>query len=426
MSDLLVIADDLTGATETGAQFARIGLSVEVTVRRGGSIDAGGGPRVLVADTESRHLPPRQAGLRVLNAARRGVWTGVDRFYKKTDSTLRGNIGIELEALMRATGTRRLPFVPAYPQAGRTTSEGRHYVDGVPLAQTSFAADPLAPVRWSDIPEIIGRQTPVPVQVVDRGLLDAPELETDSPQCICVFDAQEPADLDRIASAVERWGMLDRCAGAAGFAQRVAERMFETGTAVEASSPRAPLLAVNGSLHERALAQVRCAMEAGMAALRLTPEAVFADDPSAAAAGTVGTASNALRDGRSVLLYTVSEAGGRRGYEEYAAGHGVTDPARAVARALGALARAVVGESPELHTLAAFGGETAITVLRVLGLDRLRPLRERWPSVVESSVVRDGREMIFITKGGGLGPTDLLLRLIEICGREGDAPCASE
>lgn len=425
MSDLLAIADDLTGATETGAQFARMGLSVEVTVRRGANIDASGGPRVLVADTESRHLPPEEAGERVLGLTRRAFGQGVGCFYKKTDSTLRGNIGTELEALMRATGRRRLPFVPAYPQTGRTTREGRHYVDGAPLAQTSFASDPLARVHYSSIPEIIGRQTPVPVQVVGRELLDAPQLETDSPQCICVFDAEEPEDLDRIACAVERWGMLSCCAGAAGFARCVAERMFETRTTTETSSPRPPLLAVNGSLHERALAQVRCGMQADLVACRLTPEVVFADEPPSAAGEAVRAASSALAEGRCVLLYTVSEAGGRRRYEEYAAEHGVTDPARAVARALGAVARAVVEESAELRTLAAFGGETAIALLRALGLDRLRPLRERWPSVVESSVVRDGRGMTFITKGGGLGPTDLLPRLIDVCKREGEAPCAS-
>jgi len=103
----------------------------------------------------------------------------------------------------------------------------------------------------------------------------------------------------------------------------------------------------------------------------------------------------------------------------------VADPARVVARVLGAIMRAVVKEAPDLRTIAAFGGETAITLLRALGLSRLCPLREHWPSVVESSVVRGGRETTFITKGGGLGPTDLLPRLIEICREEGDAPCAS-
>ena len=37
-------------------------------------------------------------------------------FYKKTDSTLRGNIGSEIAALMDACKMERLPFIPAYPK----------------------------------------------------------------------------------------------------------------------------------------------------------------------------------------------------------------------------------------------------------------------------------------------------------------------
>ncbi len=52
---------------------------------------------------------------------------------KKIDSTLRGNPGGELEAMMAAQGCRMAVVAPAYPAAGRHTRDGRCYVHGVPL-----------------------------------------------------------------------------------------------------------------------------------------------------------------------------------------------------------------------------------------------------------------------------------------------------
>ena len=58
---------------------------------------------------------------------------GIPHIYKKTDSALRGNIGAELEAMMQASGEEQLPFVPAFPQIGRTTVNGTHFIEGVPV-----------------------------------------------------------------------------------------------------------------------------------------------------------------------------------------------------------------------------------------------------------------------------------------------------
>ena len=54
---LLVIADDLTGASETGVHFAETGLATEVFVDIEHACDPpGSAAQVCVVDTESRHL----------------------------------------------------------------------------------------------------------------------------------------------------------------------------------------------------------------------------------------------------------------------------------------------------------------------------------------------------------------------------------
>src|SRR5262245_10463373 len=142
---LLVIADDLTGANDAGVQFALCGIRSIVFADSKIEKLPPEYP-VVVVNTESRHLPPREAAERVRKVAEIGLAAGVQYFYKKTDSTLRGNIGAELEALRQTTGASFIPFIPALPDLGRTTREGTHYVHGIPIAETAFAKDPLNPI----------------------------------------------------------------------------------------------------------------------------------------------------------------------------------------------------------------------------------------------------------------------------------------
>ena len=48
---------------------------------------------------------------------------------KKTDSALRGNVASELGAMLEASGGKRLCFFPAYPEMGRTTRDGVHFIE---------------------------------------------------------------------------------------------------------------------------------------------------------------------------------------------------------------------------------------------------------------------------------------------------------
>mgnify|MGYP000791884948 FL=1 len=145
MLRLLMIADDFTGALDTGVQLAAHGIPTQVVV---GQADLSAcSSTVLVVDTETRHLPAAKAAEAVARLTRSAVENGVGCIYKKTDSALRGNIGAELAALLKASGARNLPFLPAFPQIGRTTKKGVHYIDGVPVNESPFGIDPFEPVR---------------------------------------------------------------------------------------------------------------------------------------------------------------------------------------------------------------------------------------------------------------------------------------
>jgi uncharacterized protein YgbK (DUF1537 family) len=134
----LILADDLTGAADCAVAFAERGMSSSVAWKADAPDDA-----VLALDAGSRQLAPAMAAARhrTLLDAHRGRSR---RFFKKIDSTLRGQPVAELvEALRfrRERGASALCILaPAYPAAGRTTEDGRIRLAGQALEQTPLWA----------------------------------------------------------------------------------------------------------------------------------------------------------------------------------------------------------------------------------------------------------------------------------------------
>lgn len=211
MLELLIIADDFTGALDTGVQFAGEGAETRVVTDRNYDYCAvEAGIQVLVMDAETRHLPAKEAYDVVYGIAIRGIASGIPYIYKKTDSALRGNIGSELTALLAASEKNILPFFPAFPKIGRTTEAGYHYINGIPVKESVFGQDPYDPVKCSYIPELIQRQSSVPVRTIRwneeiGGTRVTPE--------IVVLDAQEDEQLEELGKQLLDMGGVIRDGG---------------------------------------------------------------------------------------------------------------------------------------------------------------------------------------------------------------------
>jgi len=261
---LLIIADDLTGANDTGVQFAKQGMEVLVSLWPDQDLQSFASDcQVLVVNTESRHLKAEDAFQRVYKVAAKGVEFGIPQFYKKTDSTLRGNLGSELAALFAATGEHQLFFAPAYPKLHRTTRGGVQFVNGLPLHQTPFVADPLNPVHEASIAAIIAQQTNTAVIA-----FDALASET-SANAIVIVDAETDEDLRRAAHLLKGKKLL---AGSAGLAEFLPAMMSLPSKPVTTPTLSLPMLVVNGSLHETSRQQIAHAAQHGWAVVEMTSE----------------------------------------------------------------------------------------------------------------------------------------------------------
>jgi uncharacterized protein YgbK (DUF1537 family) len=405
---LLVIADDLTGALDTGVQFSRAGVRTTVVpyANLARSLRSCEEP-VLAVDTESRHLPPERAGSRVASCVRAALARGIERFYKKTDSTLRGNVGAELCALISASGGSELFFVPALPKAGRVTRSGVHLVDGVPLHESSFARDPREPGLGSSIEAIIGSQCRIPVVTVGRGADPAPVIARAGRPLIVAFDAETDEDIEAIADRLANLGVPRLTGGCSGFAA-VLPRLHDLPT--DRSAPpvlRSPLLVVSGSLHERSLDQLREAEIRGEPTLAVDPATIGRSEWRRTATRTI---ARQLREHGVMVVH----AGASRA--------AWPSMAEALLRDMGSLVRAVV-DTTEVPTIALFGGDTAFAVVEALGIHGLEPLEEICQGVVVCRTYRADRTpggvQHLVTKAGGFGPVDVIDRIRSTLAREG-------
>lgn len=235
---MLAIADDLTGALEVGAKFAAHGLPATVSTDIPAKLEHR--CRALILDLETRHLAAEEAAACSRHVAVLARKSGVQLVYKKTDSTLRGNIGAELRALAHIFPEQPITYVPAYPDLGRTVRDGRLYVHGKPVHETDFAKDPSSPVRSCEIRSILGD---VKALIVDAECNRDIELATRG-----ILDAPRPLI----------------CAGPAALAAALAAALGSERPINLALPSVRRCLVVNGSLHPASLQQMKLAIETGV------------------------------------------------------------------------------------------------------------------------------------------------------------------
>ncbi len=415
MVQLLIIADDLTGAADTGVQFSKRGIPTLVAVDH--DIDMTSVDHtitVLAVDAETRHRTAVEAADRVEKVVRQAAACGVTHFYKKTDSTLRGNVGAELEAVMKAVNCDRLMFIPAYPKTGRFTRRGYQYVGEDLLHTTAFGQDPREPVEVSSVPSIIAKQSNVASQVLSPRSDRAGEILVTEQEGICVFDCESDEDLMRIGQLLADHDALGVLAGSAGFAELLPELLNLPRGPLRRRRNDQPILLVNGSVNEVSLGQVAFARQNDFAEITAPPSLVFANGPRRDSEVEVIAEKAALECGRTkdVLLQTIKRRDELDGYVV----KNSPNPAqikkmfRLAAGNIGRLAARILTEG-KFGNCVVFGGDTAVEVIKALGRSRLLLGEEIIPGLALAELVGLPRHVNFITKAGGFGPEDVVCRI---------------
>ncbi|NCU02466.1 MAG: four-carbon acid sugar kinase family protein [Chitinophagaceae bacterium] len=148
---IAVIADDFTGAAELAGISLRYGLKVELYTCDMVATDAD----VVIVSTDSRSLNKTAALQKTEQVVQQVLQLNPILIYKKIDSVLRGYVLDELKLQMKLMQKDQALILPANPSLNRTVSNGQYYVQGKPIRETGFAADPEFPAKSSFIKELL-------------------------------------------------------------------------------------------------------------------------------------------------------------------------------------------------------------------------------------------------------------------------------
>lgn len=152
MKKMLLIADDFTGANDSGIKIVQRGYDASISLNCNEKFDS----NINIIDTETRNLNKNKAydivDKTISNLENLSDYLVI---YKKVDSTLRGNIRSEYEAIYKYLNPQFVIFAPAHPNLGRTTKDGIQYVNGKRILDTEFSQDPEKPVTNDNIKNIL-------------------------------------------------------------------------------------------------------------------------------------------------------------------------------------------------------------------------------------------------------------------------------
>jgi uncharacterized protein YgbK (DUF1537 family) len=414
-----IVADDLTGAADSVAPFARIGWQGGVGYEIKHSyprfrLETGD---VVAYDTETRDLPadqPQAIYDAVRRSARRLAELRPAVLYKKIDSTLRGHLQLELAAMRQELPGRLAVVCPSYPATGRTVQSGVLHIHGIPWTSTEFA--PVYQLADATVMAAFGAARD-PYAAELSGLTLRTNLEAELARlraagCHTVFcDAILPHDLETLARAIARQPEVYLPVGSGGWLAAMAALADPVRTSVLPVASRfqtGRILVIVGSLHRASRRQ------AGTLCTHQDIDPVLLDDIEMSKehiARAVDALTLQYRAGRRVGLLLTPEGS-------------LADADSDWSWRAGSIARRVcergLREGWPLDGLMVTGGKTAIDVCQALNGIGLRIQGETQPGVViatlhgEPDPVNglsfDGLPLI--TKAGGFGDETTLARCL--------------
>lgn len=358
MRDFVVIADDFTGANDTGVQIRAKGIPIDVMLE---PQDLTASDRSVVIDTESRVVTAAEAYRRVRDAFLKvQACGGCRHVYKKVDSTLRGHLRAEVQALIAVYEPEIIVFAPAFPDQGRTVRKGRLCVHGTPLLDTELVTDPRNPVREDKVASILAEITGRPVRHRSGDALRNEKEPLDG--AAFSFDTETNEDLAAIAGFFLKTGKRVLWIGSAGLAAAL----------LHAAKPARPALAVIGSVSTKTMEQIAYCKARGVVSIKLP-------------------AAETRRDYESFAAY------GRE--------NGLTnDDLAAFTKTLLSEAAQVILGKVAVRGAFLTGGDTAIAVIRRLQATGSRIEKEIRSGFVQGRLIGGIMEnLLIVTKAGAFG-----------------------
>ena len=384
----LIIADDFTGANDTGVQIKKHGLPASVLLKMDDFSKTKGS---VVFDTESRVIPAEEAYSKVKGALQEALEQGdYELLYKKVDSTLRGNIIAEVKAMIELYQPELVVFAPAFPKAGRTTENGIQLVNGTPLLETELVRDPRNPIAYDNITRLLAEGLQVNVSQHNLEQVRSEELVLEGGYH--TFDAVYTTDMRLIARQVIKSNKRTLWIGSAGLAEGFFAEKY----------PNYPVLAILGSVSENSMAQMEYAQKHHIPVIEIDMAAVL---DGATCQRWVDEAVQVLKSGSDLIVTAAHNKDAYQHVLDYGKQKNVSgvEVSELTKETFGQLVREVL-ENAKVSGLFLTGGDTAISVINHLGAQGSRIDSEVLTGFVLSRLHGgDYDGLPIITKAGAFG-----------------------
>ncbi|MST93685.1 MAG: four-carbon acid sugar kinase family protein [Pedosphaera sp.] len=399
MTQVYLLADDLSGALEAGAAFSAVGWKVVLPL--GATPPAAGEAGSLeVFSTETRSMGAAEAAVSLRRILAEREATGAQLLFKKIDSTLRGPLGAEVGALITELAPPLVVICPANPAVGRTVRDGILYVNGVRLEKTDFRHDPAWPAKTGDVRARFAEQGVMMTGHIPLAVLAAGEAAvrahisarrgTGQGTSVLVSDAESSADIRTLVLAVRQADPETVFVGSGALGSVLAglcpPPQKRNVTAMQVVGSMAVLCGSRHPASHRQLNQF----------VRECHAAVLHIKPGAPLAGLVDAAVVNLDARRHLVVKCDIGA--------------VAQTPTSVSDCLAEFAF----ELAEIRLPGVFyltGGETAYAVCRRLGGKSLEIIRELEAGIILSLLRRFNHpDVAVITKPGGYGREDIMVK----------------
>jgi len=420
-----IIADDLSGANDTGVKFAKKGYNAVVSITTNQStflipdkID------VFVVDTETRELEERPARKKVKSILEKLSIDQDDFVYKKVDSTMRGNIGAEIEEIMKFLQKDICIFSPSFPSHQRVTIDSYLVVDQRPPGKGEYSSHQLNQEEYSFIPSILEKQTDFSIgqiclKDIAKGqgaiLSKINELYKKGNKIIVLDSTMENHLKDIFNSGFKFKGSV-LFSGSAGLANHFPinnNRPEKLKANIE--NIKSPVIVVAGSRNYIVGQQISYLKNSlNLPEIKIELEQAFSDRERLLENDTAKSIEF-VNAGQDLLIYTDSIYNERHSINKklMVKYHlSFRELEIEIKKIFGKLAAEIIRQT-NARNLILTGGDVALGVCEELKINNMNILDELLPGIPLMSANDENRTLHIITKAGGFGKADTLYLLIK-------------
>lgn len=408
---LAVIADDITGASDCGGQLIHYGLDVSVILKN--NFKSLGNRDAVIFNTDSRSISENEAYEKVKDICERVKEESFDVVYKKIDSTMRGNIGQEINAVYDVFHPDFVFIAPAFPKTGRQVIDGIHFLNGKQLHETEVAKDPKTPVTDSQIARLIQKQAKREV-----GHLSYKDLEKGYESvlnCLENFklnnikyitvDSVNESHLECLASMVNKTNFSIIWVGSAGLMNYLPQAYgLERKSSVASVPPTGePVLLVVGSVSAIGRKQLeQLLLDPSVVGLEMKSTEVILDNEGRTQElnRLKKEAVEAFSQKKNIALFSSNEVieAQKIGQEN---GYNTIQVSNIIAKLLGELSLELINYL-DIQYLFLTGGDTAYQVLEQLQTNEFHLFDEVEPGI-PVGIINSRKEIYAVTKAGNFG-----------------------